>query len=452
MSTTANRSKNPRDVVIVEGVRTPFAKAGTKLKSLHPAELGKVALKELIARANLDVNVVDEVIIGNTGNPVDAVNISRVVALNAGIPMKTSAYTVHRNCASALESISNGYEKIKSGTMDVVIAGGVENMSQMPTLLPTKIQALFDKLFAAKGPQQALPLLWKLFKADVNQIKALLQGNTRNEYFPVISVLQGLTDPFVGINMGQTAEILAKEWGLSRQTQDEFALRSHKLASANKAKLKEELAPVYIAPDYKEVFNEDNGPRESQTLEALAKLKPFFDKQTGTITAGNSCPITDGAAMALLMSREKAESLGHKPVARIVSYGFAGLEPERMGLGPVYSTPVALKRAKLSLKDIGLIELNEAFAAQVLSCVKAMDSDKFAQEKLGLSQKVGEINLDQVNVNGGAIALGHPVGATGTRLVVTLMKEMQRRDVQFGLATLCIGGGQGGSMILEREG
>jgi len=447
-----SQQKNPRDVVIVEGVRTPFAKSGTKLKALHPAEIGKVALKELIARSNLDVNLIDEVIIGNTGNPVDAVNISRVVALGAGVPMKTSAYTVHRNCASALESISNGFEKIKSGTMDVVVAGGVENMSQMPTLLPAKIQGLFDKLFAAKGPKQALPLLWKLFKADVKQIKALLQGNMRDEYFPVISVMQGLTDPFVGINMGQTAEILAKEWGLNRQTQDEFSLRSHKLASGNKAKLAEEIVPIYLAPDYKEVINEDIGPRETQTLEALAKLRPFFDKQTGTITPGNSCPITDGAAMVLLMSREKAESLGYKPAAKIVSYGFAGLEPERMGLGPAYSTPLALKRAKLSLKDMGLVELNEAFAAQVLACVRAMDSDKFAQEKLGLSQKVGEINMDRLNVNGGAIALGHPVGATGTRLVLTLMKEMKRRDVQYGLATLCIGGGQGGSMILEREG
>lgn len=452
MSIAASSPKSPRDVVIVEGVRTPFAKAGTKLKTLHPGELGKVALKELIARANLDVNIVDEVIIGNTGNPVDAVNISRVVALNAGIPQKTSAYTVHRNCASALESISNGYEKIKSGTMDVVIAGGVENMSQMPTLLPAKIQGLFDKLFAAKGPKQALPLLWKLFKADVKQIKALLQGNMRDEYFPVISVMQGLTDPFVGINMGQTAEILAKEWGLSRQTQDEFALRSHKLASGAKDKLREEIAATYIAPDYKEVLLDDNGPRDTQTMEALAKLKPFFDKQTGTITAGNSCPITDGAAMVLLMSREKAEALGYKPIARILSYGFAGLEPERMGLGPAYATPLALKRAKLSMKDIGLVELNEAFAAQVLACVKAMDSDKFAQEKLGLSQKVGEINMDNLNVNGGAIALGHPVGATGTRIVLTLMKEMKRKNVQFGLATLCIGGGQGGAMIVEREG
>jgi len=444
--------KSPRDVVLVEGVRTPFAKAGTKLKGLHPSELGKIALKELIARANLDVNIIDEVIIGNTGNPVDAVNISRVVALNAGVPLKTSAYTVHRNCASALESISNGYEKIKSGTMDVVVAGGTENMSQMPTLLPSRIQALFDKLFAAKGPKQALPLLWQLFKADMKQIRALLQGNMRDEYFPVIAVMQGLTDPFVGINMGQTAEILAKEWGLTRQMQDEFALRSHQLATKNKERVKEEICRTYLAPEYKDVINEDLGPRDNQTIEALAKLKPFFDKQTGTVTAGNSCPITDGAAMVLLMAREKAESLGYKPIAKIVSYGFAGLEPERMGLGPAYATPLALKRAKLSMKDIGLVELNEAFAAQVMACVKAMDSDKFAQEKLGLSQKVGEIKSDIINVNGGAIAVGHPVGATGTRLVLTLMKEMKRRsDVQFGLATLCIGGGQGGAMILEKE-
>ncbi|WII70900.1 thiolase family protein [Bdellovibrio sp. 22V] len=446
--------KSPRDVVLVEGVRTPFTKAGTKLKKVHPAELGKTALKQLIAQTNLDVNSVDEVIIGNTGNPPDAVNISRVVALNAGIPLKTSAYTVHRNCASALESISNGYEKIKSGTMDVILAGGTESMSQMPTLPPKKFQDIYDNLFAARGPKQALPLLWKLFKADVNQIKALLQGNMKDEYFPQISVMLGLTDPFVGINMGQTAEILAKEWGLSREMQDKFALRSHQLASKamKEGRMREESTPVYLAPEYKEVISEDVGPRDNQTMEALAKLKPFFDKATGSITAGNSCPITDGAAMVLLMSREKAEAMGYKPLARIRSYGFAGLEPERMGLGPAYSSPLALKRAGLTMKDMGLVELNEAFAAQVMACQRAMDSDKFAQEKLGLSAKVGEIRDDILNVNGGAIALGHPVGATGTRIVLTLAKEMKRRNVQFGLSTLCIGGGQGGSMVLENEG
>ncbi len=447
-------NQNPRDVLIVDGVRTPFAKSGTKLAPVHPAELGKVALKELIARTNLDVNLVEEVIIGNTGNPVDSVNISRVVALNAGIPQKTSAYTVHRNCASALESISNGYEKIKSGTMDVILAGGTENMSQMPTLLPEKIQKIMNKLFAAKGPSQALPLLFDLFKADLKQIKALLSGNMKDQYFPVISVMQGLTDPFVGINMGQTAEILAKEWGLSREAQDRFALRSHQRAveATKNGKLRQEIAPLLLGPDYKETLIDDIGPRDGQSMEALSKLKPFFDKKTGSITAGNSCPITDGAAAVLLMSREKAQQLGMKPLARIRGYGFAGLEPERMGLGPVYSTPVALKRAGLTMKDIQLVELNEAFAAQVMACQKAFDSDKFAQEKLGLSAKLGEISDDILNVNGGAIALGHPVGATGTRIVLTLMKEMKRRNLQFGLATLCIGGGQGGAMVLEMEG
>lgn len=446
-------AKAPRDVVIVDGIRTPFAKAGTKLKRIHPAELGKVALKELIARVNLDVNGIDEVIIGNTGNPVDSVNISRVVALNSGIPQKVSAYTVHRNCASALESISNGYEKIRSGTMDIVIAGGTENMSQMPTLLPAKIQGIFDKLFVAKGPAQALPLLLELFKADVKQIKALLTGNRRDEYFPIISVLQGLTDPFVGINMGETAEILAKEWHLSRQAQDQFSVLSHqKAVAAMKAgRLKEEIVPFSLPPDYSETLTEDIGPRDGQSMEALAKLKPFFDKKTGTITAGNSCPITDGAAMLVLMSREKAEALGYKAIARIRGYGFAGLEPERMGLGPAYASPLALKRAGLTMKDIGLVELNEAFAAQVMACQGAFASDKFAQEKLGLSNKVGEIRDEILNVNGGAIAFGHPVGATGTRLVVTLAKEMKRRQVQFGLATLCIGGGQGGAMVIEAE-
>ncbi|MFN7824881.1 MAG: thiolase family protein [Pseudobdellovibrionaceae bacterium] len=451
--TQSSSAKSSRDVVIVEGLRTPFAKSGTKLAKTHPAEIGKVALKELIARTNLNVQEVDEIIIGNTGNPADAVNISRVVALNAGIPQKTSAYTVHRNCASALESISQGFEKIRSGTMDTILAGGTENMSQLPVLLPQKFQDLFGKLFAAKGPSQALPLLFQLFKADLKQIKALLTSNQKDAYFPVISVMQGLTDPFVGINMGQTAEILAKEWGLSRKAQDEFALRSHQLAAKawKEGRMKDEVIPFPLGPDYTETLMEDIGPRESQTMEALGKLKPFFDKKTGSITPGNACPITDGAAMLLLMSREKAESLGYKPLARIRSYGFAGLEPERMGLGPVYSTPVALKRAGLSMKDIGLIELNEAFAAQVMACQKAADSEKFGQEKLGLPGKLGEMRTEILNVNGGAIAFGHPVGATGTRIVTTLAKEMKRRSVQFGLATLCIGGGQGGAMILESE-
>ncbi len=381
----------------------------------------------------------DEVIIGNTGNPPDAVNISRVVALRSGIPLKTPAFSVHRNCASALESLTLGYEKIRSGTSDVIVAGGTESMSQLPLVFSKEFADIFGEFAFAKSLGGRINALKKLKLKDLK---------------PRISVMEGLTDPFVGINMGMTAEILAKEFGLSRKEQDEFALASHKKAAAaqQNGRLNEELTPVYLAPKYKNVVKEDIGPRAEQSLEQLGKLKPFFDRKYGSITVGNACPITDGAAMMLMMSRAKAESLGYKPYARVRSYAFAGLEPERMGLGPAYSTPIALKRAGLQLKDIDLIELNEAFAAQVLSCVKAMGSDQFAKEKLGLSEKVGDIDMDKLNVNGGAIALGHPVGATGTRIVLTLMREMKKRDKQFGLATLCIGGGQGGSMILEREG
>lgn len=446
---------SPRDVVIVDGVRTPFAKADTKLKSVHPAELGRTALKELLARTNLNPDVVDEVIIGNAGNPPDAVNIARVVALNAGIPQRTSAFSVHRNCASALESISSGFERIKSGTLDTVVAGGTESMSQMPLIFSKEFTKIFSQLGSARSTGARLSALGSLLKADLQQVVELVTTGPMQKapHKPIIALVEGLTDPFVGINMGQTAEILAKEFHLTREMQDAFALSSHQkaVAAQKNGRLGKEITPVFLPPKYAEFVSEDIGPRESQSLEALAKLKPFFDKRTGTVTAGNSCPVTDGAAMVLLMSREKAQSLGLKPLARIRSYAFAGLEPERMGLGPVYSTPLALKRAGLTLKDMGLIELNEAFAAQVLGCMKAFASDEFAQKKLDLPKAIGEIDPSILNVNGGAIALGHPVGATGTRLVLTLMKEMQLRNVQFGLATLCIGGGQGGSLILERE-
>lgn len=444
-----------RDVVLVEGVRTPFAKADTKLKDVHPAELGRVAVHELMERASLDPEVVDEVIMGNTGNPSDAVNISRVIALRAGIPLKTPAMTVHRNCASALESITTGYERIRAGTEDCVIAGGAENMSQMPLLMSRPFVKAFQRLSGARSLGAQLSALGGLLKADLKQALELVTTSplAPAPYKPRISIVEGLTDPFVGINMGQTAEILAKEWNLSRKEQDEFALKSHQkaVAAQQNGHMAEEITPVFLPPNFKEYVAEDVGPRAEQTMEQLGKLKPFFDRKYGTITVGNACPITDGAGAVLLMSRKRASELGYKPLATIRSYAFAGLEPERMGLGPAYATPVALKRAGLTMKDIGLVELNEAFAAQVMACMKAMDSDMFAKEKLGLDKKVGAIDPAILNVNGGAIALGHPVGATGTRLVVTLTKEMKRRNVQFGLATLCIGGGQGGAIIIERE-
>jgi acetyl-CoA acyltransferase len=428
---------SPRDVVIVDGVRTPFTKAGGILKDTHAADLGSTALKELIARTNLDVKTVDEVIIGNTGNPVDSVNIGRVVALNSGVPKEVSAHTVHRNCASALESITSGFDKIKAGSADVVLAGGTESMSNMPLLFSKEFTNVFANVMAAKTTG-----------AKLGALSRMKFGYMK----PIVSIMEGLTDPFVGINMGQTAEIIAREFEISRDEQDRFALASHnKAVKAMEAGiLAQEITPVYLPPKFDKAVSEDVGPRKGQTLEALGKLKPFFDRKYGTITVGNACPITDGAAMALLMSRERAQNLGLKPLGVIRSYAYAGLEPERMGLGPALATPLALKKAGLKLSQIGLIELNEAFAAQVIACGKAMASEKFNQDRLGMSA-TGELDFGKLNVNGGAIALGHPVGATGTRIVLTLLKEMQRRNTQFGLATLCIGGGQGGAVIVERE-
>jgi len=424
------------EVVIVEGVRTPFAKAGSAFKKMHAAELGQVALTELIKRSNISASEIDEVILGNAGNPSDAVNISRVVALRSGVPLATPAYTVHRNCASALESVASGYERIKSGTMDCVAVGGTENMSQFPLLFSEKFQDIFGEFAFAKTMGKKLSALRKLKLAHLA---------------PRFAVVEGLTDPFEGINMGQTAEVLAKEFGLTRAEQDEFAMKSHhKAVQAQKSgRLKKETTPVFLGPSYKKIIEDDIGPRDGQSMEQLAKLRPYFDKRHGSVTVGNACPITDGAAMLMLMNAEKAKSLGLKPLAKIKSYAFAGLEPKRMGLGPVYSTPIALKRAGLSLKDMDVIELNEAFAAQVMACNKAFASQKFAQEKLGLSEAVGEVDPAKLNINGGAIALGHPVGATGTRLVLTAMKELKEQNKQFGLATLCIGGGQGGAMVIE---
>jgi acetyl-CoA acyltransferase len=432
--------KAANDVVIVDGVRTPFAKIGGPLQNVHAAELGQIALKELLVRTNIDPAIIDEVIVGCVGNPSDAVNIARVVALRAGIPQKVSSHTVHRNCASALESIASGYNMIKAGSADVVISGGTENMSQAPLQFNKKMTKLFGKLMAAKSAGAKLSALME-FRPDF--------------LAPRITIMEALTDPFVGINMGETAEILAKEFHISREEQDLFALNSHVRAveATKNGKLAQEMTPVFIGPDYKKVLDKDFGPRDGQTLEALAKLKPYFDRKgTGTITVGNSCPLTDGAAMMLIMSRARAQAEGLKPIARIRSYAFAGLEPERMGLGPAYASPKALQRAGLELKDMGLIEFNEAFAAQVLGSVRALASDKWCQEKLGTSGAVGQIDMSTLNVNGGAISIGHPVGATGTRLVLTLVKEMQRRNVQFGLASLCIGGGQGGAMVVENEG
>jgi len=425
-----------RDVVLIDGFRTPFAKAGTALKDVHAAELGRIAVSELLARTGVDPAEIDEVILGNVAGPSESTNIARVVALMAGIPENVPAYTVQRNCASGMESIADAHLKVATGQAELILAGGTESMSLIPLLVSEGMTHMFDRLMRAKSPGQKLAAVASLRPRD---------------FQPRVAIAEGLTDPVSGLNMGETAEVLAKEFGISREAQDDFALTSHRraVAAMESGRMAQEIVPVF-APPYKQAVTEDVGPRRGQTLEALAKLKPYFDRKYGTVTVGNSCPITDGAAAVLVASADKAKELGLRAAARIKGYAFVGLDPARMGLGPTHATPVALKRAGVSFRDIGLIELNEAFAAQVIANEIAMASAKYCREKLGLDGAIGEIDRSILNVNGGAIALGHPVGVSGTRLTLTLIREMRKRDVPLGLATLCVGGGQGAALVLER--
>jgi acetyl-CoA acetyltransferase family protein len=421
-------------IAIVDGLRTPWIKAGTAMNDVPAVELGRHVMREVIDRANLNPNEIDEVIFGCVGQPSDAQNIARAAALLAGVPQKVPAVTVHRNCASGFESITTAAERIYSGRGSIYLVGGTESMSNYPLLFPKTFVDWMSSLAKAKS-FGARAATWARFRP------AMLK--------PRIGVMEGLTDYACGLNMGVTAENLAVEFGISRKEQDEFALESHRRASASALKLAEEITP-YPVPPYKEFLSADNGPRANQTMEALAKLRPIFDRASGTVTAGNACPITDGAAALLVMSEERAKALGYKPKAYLRAYAYAGLGPERMGLGPVFATAKVLESEGHALSDMELIELNEAFAAQVIACERAFASKTFANRELGRSIFLGELDRAKVNVNGGAIALGHPVGATGARLVITLIEELRRRGLGLGLATLCIGGGQGGALVIER--
>ncbi len=425
------------EVWVVDGVRSPFAKSGSALKDMKAVMLGVHVLRDLLYKINLNPKNIDEIVIGNTGSPEDAANISRVVALESGIPKEKPAYTVHRNCASAMEAVTQGYMKIKAGLADTVVVGGTESMTNMPLIYSKPMTDLFGSLMTAKTVPQKLQALSKFRPGFLK---------------PVVAIVEGLTDAVCGMNMGQTAELLAREGNISREEQDRFALRSHELAvkATESGRFKQEISPIALPPKYDKFLSEDVGPRKGQTMEALGKLKPYFDRVNGTVTVGNACPITDGSCMLLLMRADKAKAEGYKPLGKIRSFAWAGLEPERMGLGPAYSTPLALDAAGITMKDVGVVELNEAFAAQVLANVKMFASKKFAQDKLGRSEAIGEIREEILNPNGGAIALGHPVGTTGARLVLTALKEMQNKNIQFGVATLCIGGGQGGTVIVEK--
>lgn len=422
-------------VWLVGGARTPFAKSGTVFGRTPVYELGRVAIGELLARHELDPGRVDEVILGNCAQPAEAANVARVTALRAGIPERVPGFTVHRNCASGMESVADAADRVQLGRAKLVLAGGMESMSQIPLMYTFEYGEWLAGLMRAKTPLARLGAFGRF------RPKLLV---------PRISLMEGLTDPVGGLNMGETAEVLAREFRVTREQQDRFALASHQRTVAAREKLREEIVPVFPAPGF-EMVRDDVGPRDGQTLEALAKLRPFFDRRNGTVTVGNACPVTDGAVALLVADEESARAWPAPPLARIRAFAFAGLSPRRMGLGPVYAMAKVLVGAGLALEDIELFEINEAFAAQVLACLEAAKSESFARAELGRDRALGEIPLERLNVNGGAIALGHPVGASGARLLLTLALEMRRRNARLGLASLCVGGGQGAAFVLERD-
>jgi acetyl-CoA acetyltransferase family protein len=427
--------ERPR-VAILDGVRTPFCKAGGALADIGADDLGAIVVRELLARTGIKPHDVSEVIFGNVANPGHAANIARVLSLKAGLPEDMVSYTVHHNCASGIQSLTTAALHIQTGQADLVVAGGTESMSQIPLLFGAKMTALFVRLMKARNLRQ--------------RVRAI--ASFRPSFLkPVIGIQLGLTDPICGMIMGLTAEVLAREFGITRREQDEFALASHQkaVAAADAGRHAEEIVPVVGAPRYDRVYVADDGPRADQSIEALQKLKPFFDRQAGTVTVGNACPITDGAAGVVLASEQRARELGLEPIGYLGESAYAALEGSRMGLGPVYSTAKLLDKTGLQMSDFDLVELNEAFAAQVLANQQAFASADFAREHLGRETAVGDLDPARLNVNGGAVALGHPVGASGTRLVVTVLRELRRRGAARGLATLCVGGGQGAAVIVE---
>ncbi|KAA1261410.1 3-ketoacyl-CoA thiolase [Rubripirellula obstinata] len=422
-------------IAIIDGIRTPFAKAGTDLAAMKAQKLASIVIRELLDRTAIDPELVDEVIVGCVANPMDAANVGRVAALMAGLPQRSRGYTVSRNCAAGFESVTSGYEKLFCGAAEVVIAGGTESMSNIPLIYNKHMTGLLTDLMRSKS---AIAKLKTLASFRPHFLK------------PVIGVVCGLTDPVCGLSMGQTAENIAMRYGITRDEQDEFALSSHKKAVAARDKLAEEIVAVPVGPDYKSVCEEDNGPRPEQTLKALGKLKPYFDRQSGTVTVGNACPITDGASAMLMMKESKADALGLTPLGFIKSYAYEGLDPAVMGLGPVHAISTALNKAAMELDQMSFVEINEAFAAQVIGCVKLIQCDDFAKKHLGRDQAIGQLEPARLNVNGGAIALGHPVGVTGNRLILTALRELKRRGDDHAIVSLCVGGGQGGAVILER--
>ena len=423
-----------KTIYVVDGARTPFLKAQKGPGPFAASDLATQASRALLLRQPFEPSDLDEVILGCAAPSPDETNIGRMVALRLGCGKKVPGWTVMRNCASGMQAIDSAIANIQCGRSELVLAGGVDALSRAPLLYSDAMVRWFAGMMSLRTAGQKLQHFLKLRPAML--------------LTPVIGLMKGLTDPVVGLLMGQTAENLAWKFGISRQQMDEFAVRSHQRSIAGRqAGHLAEIVPVVDGQG--NVYAEDDGVRADATLAGMAKPKPFFDKKYGNITAANSSQITDGAAWVLLASEEAVQKWGLKPIGKIVDSEWAGLEPEQMGLGPVHASTPILQRHGLSLADIDYWELNEAFAAQVLACQAAWKDDAYCREQLDLPGALGEIPEDRLNVDGGAVSVGHPVGASGARIVLHLLHVLRRNQARRGIATICIGGGLGGAMLVE---
>ncbi len=424
-----------KPIYVVDGARTPFLKARNRPGPFAASDLAADAGRALLLRQPFLPTDLDEVILGCAAPSPDEVNIGRVVALRMGCGHKVPGWTVMRNCASGMQAIDSAMDSMRSGRSKLVLAGGVDALSRAPLLLSDAMVTWLSNWYAAKTLGR----------------RAALVAQFRLHYLaPVIGLMKGLTDPVVGLLMGQTAENLAWRFGITRADMDAYSARSHQrlLAAQREGRLGDEIVALYDRDG--KVHSADDGVREDSTPENLARLKPFFDRKYGNVTAGNSSQVTDGAAWVVLATEEAVQEHGLKPRARIVDTQWAALDPAQMGLGPVHAATPLLARNGLRLADVDAWEINEAFAAQVIACLRAWESDEFCRDELGLPGALGAIDADRLNVDGGAIALGHPVGASGTRIVLHLLNVLERSGGRRGIAAICIGGGQGGAMLVDR--
>jgi acetyl-CoA C-acetyltransferase len=427
-----------KPVYVVDGARTPFLKSKNRPGPFAAADLATQAGRALLARQPFSPDALDEVIVGCAAPSGDVVNIGRVAALRMGCGQKVPGWTVMRNCASGMQSVDSGINNILAGRSSLVLAGGVDALSRAPLLYGDKMVLWFSNMAAARTASQRMALFARI------PVKSLLA--------PVIGIMKGLTDPMVGLLMGQTAENVAHRFGITREQMDAFSVRSHQRVS--KAQDEGHLAAgggeVEALYDAKgNTYTLDDGVRRDASMENLKKLKPFFDRKYGNVTPGNSSQITDGAAWLVLASEEAVKKHDLRPMGRIVDSEWAGLDPAQMGLGPVHAATPILRRHGLRLNDLDYWEINEAFAAQVLGCLAAWKDEKYCREELHLENALGELDTERLNVDGGAIALGHPVGASGTRIVLHLLRTLKRKNAKRGIACICIGGGLGGAMLVE---